>query len=62
LSTQVTLAASISIISISFSSAKFRHISHFKQGFHLFALLQLTVFAKILAVEVFHVHLGQQNK
>jgi len=62
LSTQVKLAASISTISINFSSKKSVHTSHFKQGFHFFGDMQLTAFANILAVEVFHVPLGPQNK
>ncbi|MDP2396479.1 MAG: hypothetical protein Q8S84_08530 [bacterium] len=62
LSTQVLLAASISIISISLSSAKSLQILHCKQGFQFCGFSQLIAFAIILAVEVLPVHLGQHNK
>jgi hypothetical protein len=62
LSTQVCEAASISIISTNFSSIKSLQISQSKQGFQFFWCKQFIVFAKSLAVEVFPVHLGQQNK
>ena len=62
LSTQVWLAASISMISTKLSSAKDLQISHSKHGFPSFELVQFIVFARSLAVEVFPVHLGQHNK
>jgi len=37
-------------------------IPHSLQGFQFSGFLQLTAFAKILAVLVFPVHLGQHNK
>jgi hypothetical protein len=49
-------------MSISLSSAKEVHILHSKQGFQFVGFSQFIAFANILALDVFHVHLGQQNK
>ena len=62
LSTQVFEAASISIISDNELFWNQTQTLHSEQGFQFWRFWQFIVFANMLAVEVFQVHLGQQNK
>jgi len=58
----VWLAASISITSTKLSVFIALQILQLLQGFHFSRFSQLTAFAKILAVLVFPVHLGQHKR